>query len=666
MTDILPPGGLHSAFIARQLPAWIKYATGKDIQRLRGTQLDAQYSAAGLADWFARATATQQQALLDSQARLRRSKRGLAGLLRHFKGITDFAEPLLKARLKADFGVELDVHTAQLVRLTREWKFNGRWQDVTAHTQSLLQAALQNFAADASFTDDDCLTADGAYSVAEKVIYEPAVVTFTQPLGFRVQAFARLCHDLDLGRRYQEHLAEVYDTPLSSSRIRYRSIEVYQDLLRVRLHIALMKSEISQAAQDAVASLLDGDATPQYHGNPLQAVQLSMYGIPLSQAWVLSAVTDAATQPVIVYLPGAPLYPLKEYASLEAFRSDLRINLSQPAYVELFRGYVAKDQEQAFAALLQQNLYHTVAGEYDPVFNPAGSLKLRSRSVAPELFKAQQDQQLLKLTADARVLMVPSAEVAAQASAARWAFWENLGVNGLNLAALCVPVLGEVMAAVMAEQLMLEAIEGADAWSNADRATAWAHVEVLAINLAIAAGLAAASTLKPRLDSSEVLDELVTIELPSGERRLWRADLAPYARRVELGEATPDAQGLYTLGDKRYLRIDQQVYEVARDATGTWRIETDLAEAYRPELSAYGDGAWQAYGERPLLWPRRQLLRRLGHITDGLGDTELEQAADISGISDDVLRKVHVDRRPRRRCWPMPCGACAWSARCSG
>ena len=646
MTGPFTPGGLHRAFLTQQLPGWIKYATGRDIQRLRDTQLDAQYSAAGLADWFTRATAQQQQALLDSQARLRSAKRGLAGLLKHFKGITDFAEPLLKARLKADFGLELDVHAAQFVRLAREWKFNGRWQDVTAHTQSLLQAALQNFDKHATFSADDCLTTDGGYSVADKVIYQPAVVTFTHPLALTVQAFAQLCHDLDLGRLYQQHLAEVYDTPLSSSRIRYRSIEVYQGLLQVQMQVALMKSELSQAACDALASLIDGHASPHYQGQPLSVVQLSMYGMPLSGPWVLSAVASDSVHPVIVYLPGAPLYPLKEYPSLKAFKDDLRINLSQPAYVELFRGYVAKDQEQAFTDVLQQNLYHAVAGVGPAEFNPSGSLKLRNRAVAPELFKALHDQQLEKLKADAKVLVVPSAEVDAQASRARWAFWESLGANGLNLAALFVPVLGEVMAAVMAEQLMLDAIEGADAWSNADRATAWSHLEALGLNLAIAAGLAGASTLLPKIDSSAALDELVPIELPSGERRLWRADLRPYAKAVELGNATPDAQGLYTLGDKRYVRIDQRVFEVAKDAAGTWRIESDIAEAYRPELTAYGDVAWQAYGERPLRWGRRQLLRRLGHMTDGLSDTQLQQAADISGTGDDVLRKVHVDRLP--------------------
>lgn len=646
MTGTSVPGGSHSAFLARQLPGWIRYATAKDVQRLRGTQLDAQYTGAGLGDWFTRAPLEQQQALVDSQAQLRSAKRGLAGLLKHFKGITDFAEPLLKARLKADFDLDLDVHAAKFVRLARAWKFNGRWQDVTAHTQSLLEAALQNFDAHATFSADDCLTADGAYSVAEKVIYQPAVVTFTQPLGLTVQAFARVCHELDLGQRYQEHLATVYDAPLTSSRIRQRSIEVYKDLLRVQMHIALMKAEISQAAYEALAGLVDGQVNPQYHGNPIRVVQLSLYGLALSEAWAFSPATSDSAHPMVVYLPGAPLYPLKEYPSLDAFKADLRINLTQPAYVELLRGYVAKDQAQVFTTALQNNLYHAVAGSDRTEFNPSGSLKLRNRSVGPDLFRVLQDQHVARLKADAKVLAVPSAEVDAQASSARWVFWQSVGANGLNLAALFVPVLGEVMAAVMAEQLMLDAIEGADAWNNADRATAWTHFEALALNLSIAAGLAGAGTLLPRLGSSEALDELVHIQLPSGERRLWRADLKPYARKVELGDATPDASGLYTLGDKRYLRIDQQVFEVARDATGTWRIETDLTEAYRPELSTYGAGAWQAYGERPLQWSRPQLLRRLGHMTDGLSDAQLQQAADIHGISDDMLRKVHADRQP--------------------
>lgn len=647
MTDTITPGGLNSAFIAARLPAWVKHATGKDLKRLRNTQVDAQFTQAGSAAWFTQADENQQATLLERQETLRHAKRGLAGLLKHLSSITDFAEPLLTARLKADFGLEVDVNTAQVSTVTREWASNGRWQDVTVTSQSLLQAALQNFAANASFSADDCLSLDGKYTVKQEVIREPAILTFEQPLPITPYQFAVLCHSLDLGGLYQAHLSEVFDTPLTSSRVRYRSIEVNKALLRVHLSIARMKSEISSAGHDALLSLLDDHAALTYHGGPAKCFQLSMYGVPLNDAWVLSAEHKGSDglKPVIVYLPGAPLYPLKEYPSVEAFKNDLRTSLRQPVYTELLLGYVTKAQQPEFARVLKDNLYHEVSdpfGILETVFNPDASLKLRSTSVQGNLFKALQDQHVVRLKGDARSLVVPSSEADAKASAARLAYWENLGLNVANVAAMLVPVLGEVMAAVMAEQLILEAIEGTQSWSNGDRVTAWAHLEALSINIAIAAGLAVAGVLKPTLDSSLVLDELVHVELPSGERRLWRPALEPYAKKdIKLANLTPDAKGIYAVGDKRYVRINKRTYEVYQEPGGDWRVDPGVDELYRPQLSSNGEGAWLAYGERPMNWSRQQLLRRLGHATDGLTDTQLGRAAEISGVSDDVLREVH-------------------------
>lgn len=651
MTDTTLPGGLHRDFILQRLPQWVKYSSGKDLQRLRATQVDAQYAPAApaaLAQWFTRAPLAQQQVLLDCQTKLRRARRGLAGLLKHLKGITDFAEPLLKARLKADLGIDVDVNTAQLVRITRTWAFNGRWQQITDQRQSLLQAALQNFAASATFGDDDYLSIDGEYTVRNEVIREPALLTVTQPLGVTPQAFARLCHELDLGGLYQKHLAEVFDTPFTHARIRERWIEVYKAMLQVSLHTAYLKAEISTAARDALTSLLDGHSAPQYQGHPLEVSQLSMYGVNLEDVWVISArhASASAAQPVIVYLPGAPLYPLKEYASIEAFKADLRISLSQPAYFQLLTSYVAKAQQPAFAQTLREHFYHKVVGASDAfevVYNPQGRLVTRSRPLTGDMFRTLQAQHAERLKTDAKAVIVPSGEYDLRASQARWAFWESAGENVFGVAALFIPVVGEVMLAVMAEQLLMQVIETGEDWSNGDYDSAWAHVGALAQTIAVTAALVPVG-VAIQAGSSLVLDELLQVNLAVGGSRLWRANLAPYARSVELSEVLPDAQGLYTVGEKRYVRIDDHVCEVAHNEHGQWRVTSDVPGAYEPPVRSNGEGAWRADGERPLTWDRRQLLRRLGHATAGLKDAELAEAADLCGISDDVLRKVHMDR----------------------
>jgi hypothetical protein len=647
MNTITAPGGLHRDFLEARLPAWLKHAQARDLTHLRDTQVDAQYSHTAQASWFSNASAAHQRALLAAQARLRHSKRGLAGLLKGLKGITEFAEPLLKARLKADHGLELDVNTAQWTQVTRTWYGNGRWQRLGFSSQSLLQAALQNFPEGAQSGVEAYLSLDGQHEVANEVMGKPAAITFTQPIALQPAQFARVCHDLDLGRRYQEHLQGVYDVPLSSSRIRYRSIEVYKELLRVQAYIAAMKSELSPAALDSVLAWLDGDTAARYAAGPLSIEQLSLYGVPLSNAWLLrGGAGEDGRRPVIVYMPGAALYPLKEYASLRAFTDDLRISLGQRGYQQLVCSYVPKAQEVAFAERLRTHLYTYYSTVYDSQLDPAANLKLASQPIAGDFLKWQQDQHLRTLKADAKVLIVPSADVDAQASAARWAYWESWGESALNVMALFVPALVPVMALVMAEQMMLDAVDGAQDWSNGDRDAAWRHLRALALNVAAAAGLAAAGAVTVSMLRSHTLDQLVKVTLPSGAQRLWRPQLAPYARAVDLAEQVPDAAGLYTVDGQRYARIDEQAYPVAQRDDGQWQIVPREPDAYHPLLSSNGQGAWRAQGEQPLQWNRRQLLRRLGPLTDGLSDGQLVEAAQASGTSEAQLRQVHVDQTP--------------------
>lgn len=647
MNHMSPPGGLHRTFLEARLPAWLKYATAHDLTRLRDTQVDAQYSPTGQAHWFSNASVEHQRALLAAQDRLRHSKRGLAGLLKGLKGITEFAEPLLKARLKADHGLDLDVNTAQWTEVTRTWYGNGRWQRLGFRSQSLLQAALQNFPESAQSDVEAYLSLNGEHGVVNEEMGKPAAISFAQPIALQPAQFARVCHDLDLGRRYQAHLQGVYDVPLSSSRIRYRSIEVYKELLRVQAYLASMKSELSPAALDSVVAWLDGDTAARYAAGPLSIEQLSMFGVPLGNAWLLrGGAGEDGRRPVIVYMPGAALYPLKEYASLRAFTDDLRISLGQRGYQQLLCSYVPKAQEVAFAERLRTHLYTYYSTVYDSQLDPAANLQLASQPIGGDFFKWQQDRHLLTLKADAKALIVPSADVDARASAARWAYWENWGESALNVAALFVPALGPVMALVMAEQMIMDAVDGAQAWSNGDRDAAWRHLRALALNAAAAAGLAAAGAVTVGLLRSSTLDQLVKVTLPSGAQRLWRPELAPYARAVDLAEQVPDAAGLYTVGDQRYVRIDEQVYAVAQRADGQWQVVPRDADAYHPLLSSNGRGAWRAQGEQPLQWNRRQLLRRLGPLTDGLGDMQLVEAAQASGTSEAQLRQVHVDQTP--------------------
>ncbi|WP_422419374.1 dermonecrotic toxin domain-containing protein [Pseudomonas sp. GZD-222] len=639
--------GLHGRFLVDRLPDWLKHANVADLKRWREIQRPAQLRPSGSTAWFLNASQTARQTLLDAQQSSRNSARALATALKDFQGLGAFAEPLLKARLKADLGVELDVNTAELVEINQESILLGSMLRTIPRRQRLLQAAMQNFAAGAEFLAGSALAAKGAF-VMELIpglegAYPRFQYRYTSKLDIDPTRFATLCHELDLGGKYQAHLREVFENPASSDAIRTLSINAYKDNMRLVAQTALMKGEISASAQLMFNDLLAGQSAPLLHDKPVICQTLSMFGSPLDGVLVFSAnrLTSDEVEPIIVYLPGAPLYPLKEFASVAAFKLDLRINLLLPGYRELFRGFVPKHEQAHFFKLLDENLYEN--GQ----LNHAANLHLRDVTIESELFGFMQDRQLQRIKANARDLAVPSADVDETAKKQRLAYWESIGFNALNAAAFFLPGLGEVMAVVAAGQLVKEIVDGAHAWEAGELDEALAHFESVALNVVLAVGLGTAGHVATPLQTSERVDGLLRVTLPGGEQRLWKPDLLPYARDVELSNSVPDDKGLYYLEGKTYIHVDGLACEVSEGADGVWSIRhPDDAHAYQPALGHNNQGTWQLVGEQPLQWPREKLLRRIGAATHGLSDEVLEQAARISGIDDDVLRRVHLDHLP--------------------
>lgn len=648
LTSQTPPvPGLHGRFLVDRLPDWLKHATVADLKRWRESQRPAQLHPSGSTAWFFNASQAARQTLLDAQQSSRNSARALATALKDFQGLGAFAEPLLKARLKADLGVELDVNTTELVEIHQESVLLGSMLRTLPRRQSLLQAAMQNFAAGAEFLPGSALAAQGAF-VMELVpgpegAYPRFQYRYTSKLAIDPARFAALCHELDLGGKYQAHVSEVFEHHGARDAIRRLSIDAYKDNVRLVAQTALMKGEISASAQQMVSDLVEGQRAPLLHGKPVVCQALTMFQSPLDGVLVFSAnrVTSDEVEPIVVYLPGAPLYPLKEYDSVAAFKMDLRIHLLSPAYRQLFRGFVPKHEQAHFFKRIDETLYA------DGQIDHSANLHLRDVTIDSELFGYVQDHQLQRIKANARDLAVPSAEADETAKKQRLAYWERIGFNALNAAAFFVPGLGEVMAVVAAGQLVNEIIDGAHAWEAGELDEALAHFESVALNVVLAAGLGAAGHSAAPLQTSECVEGLLQVTLPGGEQRLWKPDLRPYAREVQLGNSVADNRGLYHLDGKTYLQIDGQVCEVVQGSEGAWSIgHPEDSSAYQPALKHNNEGTWHVVGEQPLQWPREKLLRRIGSVTHGLPDEVLEQAARISGVDDDVLRRMHLDNLP--------------------
>lgn len=654
-TPTIEPG-LHTSFIKQKMPLWVQRSSVADIKKLRPSALHREVPKAPPA-WLNQATQALRQALQASQQRSRASHADLARALKGLKGIIDFAEPLLEEKLKTAFGQSLDVNQSEFVRITYESVPLSLTSITRPRILSLLKAALQNFEHNESFETGTALAPPGAFN------WEPAgrevagtgythyQFRYTEKLPITAQAFAETCRELDLGKQYQEHLASFYDSPTKGPQIREKMMQASKDALAVDVHTARIKSEISEAAYQMLLTLLSGHSTPTLDGAPVTYTQLEMLGSTLGEIVIIGAARRSKVERVVVYMPGAPLYPVKEYPSARAFIDDLTISLQTQAYQKLFSRFVPQSDIPAFFKRLNATLFKYDWGKerLEKVFNSEANLRAREAPISGELFAGLYDRHVARAKANARSLAVPTADVDRKAFEELLEHCASWGLDILNVMAFFIPGLDAVMLAVMAAQLCYEINEGFEALSVGDLDSAWAHFESVALNVAFVAVAAAVHGALPTIKPSSLVDSMDRVTLPSGEEKLWKPDIRAYeSDAVIASDVQPNAQGQYLMGDKTYIKQGGKFYEQSYDAqTDTWRLKhPNNPDAYQPLLRHNKQGAWQHIHERPLAWDRPTLLRRISHTTDPLTDETLSQIADISGLDDDALRKMHVDHKP--------------------
>ena len=703
------PGlGPHAAFIKNKLPDWINHSVVADIKRLKPGLFPGYVSLVDPPAWFTGAPLGLREALIASQTRSRLANEALATALKDLQGITQFAEPRLKEALHSHgaSGQALDVYSDRLFYLRR---------NQPVQHQSLLQAALLNFEGNEDFSQrvqgrTSALAPEGALPVA--LLQQRQGPDYVEPIAdalihgsgmlvgklkeewdnlrpvsgfnYRVkrdmspQVFSRICRALDLGQQYQDHLSAVFDAPGKAPVVRQRMIRAQKDLLAVRMHAALMQKQISTPAHDMLKALLGGHPAPRLAGKPVVFSQLSLYGLTLGEVlligpyrswwpvleWENTGISGVPLmkhsdrEPLLVYMPGAPSNPLKEYPSLEAFQYELGLNLRLPEYQQLCAGLVPQGSAQTFLARLNHQLFQKKPdpkGIEAPVYVDEVDLRLSVIGIetAPaELFATLNTLHLERLKANARVLAVPTADADAKLLQDRLDYYLGLGLDVLNVAAFFIPGAGEVMMAVMALQMGMEVYHGMASWAVGDVEGAWSHLESVALNVALIGVMDGGGRLARNIASgglSKWLDKLTQIVLPDGEPRLWQPDLVPYRCEAAFSpQVEPNALGQYRIEGKTYVRVDRHFYEQVYDPQlDAWRIKhpTDHS-AYRPLLKHNNAGAWRHSHERPLQWQRATLLRRLGHQTEGFDDRVLGQIGDVSGVTDDQLRKVHLEGLP--------------------
>lgn len=633
-----PDTNPHQQLLEQQLPGWTQPLPAEHWQTLRNALEPAQGLPGAEADWFSNAAPDLRETLLASQDRLARSQQALSRALKGLRQISEFCEPLLQAQLAQD-GMLAPVRDTQLLHVQREWSWLGNRFLYSSQRQSLLQAALLNFAGDESFDSHSAIAAAADISVQPITVEGSAPTGFDTPgaalwmaseayqvsaLPLTPQAFASTCRQLDLGQRYQEHLRHIFEGN-DQAQLRALAMTVQRDRLRVAADIGYLRHALTGTARDEVERLLNGEAGTCW--------TLALFGIPLHEVLLI----DAGKAGLLLYLPGPTpaLQPCKDQQSVEAVLAQ---QLREPQARQCFLAYLSLDQRAQFLDLLRQNLDASTA-----------NLHLTLTQVSAEVFGFLQDRHLARLKAEARLLAVPTAAADEQARKRRLDEWQSLGMDVLTVAGFFVPGVGTLLLAVTACQLLGEAYEGYEAWGVGDRHLALRHLEAVGLNLALIGGLHVAGKVLPKLFNSPLMERLNQVQVADGSRRLWRPDLTPYRSPIALPEALQaNASGQFEHDGRYFIRLEGHLYEQRLEPQlQRWRIvHPERDDAYQPLLEHNGEGAWRAEHEQPQDWALMYLLQRLGPEFAGFTDNELHRAAQVCGLNEETLRQVHLRGRP--------------------
>ena len=648
-------GTVHYDFLKERIPAWFTQASIQRQQELGNHSLQ-------LPEWYAKATPAARAALAASHNQYRETLNTVETRLGAIQDITEFAEPLLKAAIKQQFKLELDVKQVYFARkfgpagrddfsrfVDVEHSFgaglNQRYRGL-----SLLEAALANFelSEEQPLACRDCQIITAWSSYDDEVIPSFGVLA-EHAVAIEAHDFARLCRQLDLGALYQAHIKDVLQPDDASQR---RVLEQHaRGQLALSVQIADLQRGISATARSMLDRLLSDPTAAILDGRPVTLAALKLFGSVLVGPLLIGPDRKSSnrTERVLVYLPDDPQQPLKEYASSGAFMADLRTRLHSASYRRFFSRFIPLREQgvffRRFNALYQPAGRSNAASDY-PLQAGAARLPLDELSLGANPWTQLREARLRKIFDDARAVAVPTGDEDRIARLDRLLSYFDAVVGVFNLGAFVVPGLGPLMLVVGAAQLCDEAFEGIEAFEVGETREMWAHLASVGLNVA---AVGAGAAILPQIHLSSVVEGLQPVTLDNGKQKLWRGDLEPYKAAITLpNDARPDALGLYTHEGQTVLALDGEHYRLRQEpGTGEYRIRhPSRAGAYEPRLVHNGAGAWWHEREQPLTWHGPRLMRRLGPVVEGFSDVELEQIRQVSGIGEDALRRVHVDGTP--------------------
>ncbi|AIZ32337.1 dermonecrotic toxin domain-containing protein [Pseudomonas parafulva] len=557
-------------------------------------------------------------------------------------------------------------------------------QDVDSFCRPLLIEALASWYPDTPLPAPEQGIVQRRDPVRESTWLEAALQNFdaNEPISLHVSAqdlrplpldsarFVKGVRNLDLGWRYQNHLREHLD----NDDYRGRLLQQDRSAFAAELLLAVLERRIDSRGQMLGDAVLSGQFDlPMADGQSrrLQCAYLSVFGIPLHGPLLIRLEPRDATEPCLLYLPGAPGESLHQYPSMQALGSALTRKLWKADVRRYFAGFVSHKQFTLFATRLRQALYplypySTV--QHDPVLEKGQAISWLERAFPsphsiwqPTLdknarlpwtcglwsgdpFAARARHNVVRALADAATLAVPVAERNAAAQRERLEGWLQLGLNVANLAGLFVPALGTVMMVVGAAQVVDEFLDGVHALNEGDSDAAIAHLFGVFDSLITFAALGAAARY---VEVEGPLQDWHLLE-HQGRQRLWNGDTTLFAANRPWPSGTNvSADGLLHWQGRQWLEIDAKAYALGRDTDARWRLNNPAGtHTVAPALRGHSASVPVFEHENPLAWDRQTLLRRLTPISTGLDDANLERALRCSGYSEAEVRQRVVDHQP--------------------
>lgn len=441
------------------------------------------------------------------------------------------------------------------------------------------------------------------------------------------------CRQLDAGKQYQALLDQHFT--------QNKALLVADKLagFKLAVHVAFLKGKIDSdvsAALEHYAESPNGTSTePRLTAYP---GLMSMLGVLVHEALIIQLKTvDGDNAGVVTYMPGDADNPLRWHSSTQDLQVEMVSHLRRQGYLRELLQLIALDARSAFFRQLQLRL-----------MDAAPDLQIEGMTGHGTVFTRWVDEQVERVRADAKALLVPTADADAEASRKRLEDWKSLGWGLIGLAGFFIPVVGAVLLGALLKDVCAQVFEGVTNWAKGHDHEALQHaLNVAQVVAATSVGLVAGAAVG-RLVDRALVEGLEVVALDDDSQGLWNGDLSIYARELP-DDATLGADGLYFQGSRRWLRVDEHYYEVHQPSeNGAWRLlHPDRPQAYGPVLQHNAERLWLLPDDSPMDWKdARQMLGRLWPQQRPLDPQRAKQVLQAACSDVDELRGILVENRP--------------------